>query len=136
MYQACTEFGWFLTSGSANQPFGSSFPITLYTDLCRDIFGPQFTDDKIQGYINATNEKIGGINQNMTNIYMTQGALDPWNTLGAGEAQGVTIIPDECHCSDVAPFRVLDEPGVNKAKKQLEVMIDKWLAKKKKNLEF
>lgn len=40
-YQTCTEYGWYQTSGSEIQPFGSSFPVDLYLQLCRDIFGEE-----------------------------------------------------------------------------------------------
>lgn len=38
IYQTCAEYGWYQTSGSKNQPFGSSFPLELYLTMCRDFF--------------------------------------------------------------------------------------------------
>lgn len=38
-YQTCTEFGWYQTSASEKQPFGTNFPIDLYLNLCKDMFG-------------------------------------------------------------------------------------------------
>lgn len=38
-YQTCTEFGWYQTSTSPYQPFGSNFPIDYYLKRCEDIFG-------------------------------------------------------------------------------------------------
>lgn len=46
-YQSCSEFGWFQTSTSGDHPFGSSFPIHLFTRLCADLFGKK--------YVNCTN---------------------------------------------------------------------------------
>ena len=36
LYQTCSEFGWYHTSGSHNQIFGSSFPAKLFKQLCAD----------------------------------------------------------------------------------------------------
>ncbi|XP_034486001.1 putative serine protease F56F10.1 [Drosophila innubila] len=127
-YQTCREFGWFQSSESPNQPFGSSFPATLYTDTCHDVFGSDFAEDDIQGYIKATNDEFGGIDQNIKNLYMTHGGLDPWSKVGAGKAQGATIIPQASHCSDLGSIRVTDSPGLTAAKKRLQKLVKKWLA--------
>lgn len=42
IYQTCTEFGWYQTSGSENQPFGSSFPLELYLTMCRDFYDDSY----------------------------------------------------------------------------------------------
>lgn len=39
IYQTCAEFGWYRTTDSNNQPFGSSVPVAFYIQLCTDIFG-------------------------------------------------------------------------------------------------
>lgn len=39
IYQTCSEFGWYQTSTSANQPFGSNFPIQFYYRLCEEAYG-------------------------------------------------------------------------------------------------
>ena len=38
-YQTCAEFGWFQSSGANNSMFGSSFPVNLYVQQCKDAFG-------------------------------------------------------------------------------------------------
>lgn len=38
-YQTCSEFGWYQTTDSEHQPFGSNSPVEFYLKLCRDIFG-------------------------------------------------------------------------------------------------
>lgn len=37
-YQTCAEYGWFQTSNSVNQPFGSSFPVELFIQTCVDLY--------------------------------------------------------------------------------------------------
>lgn len=39
VYQTCSEFGYYQTSDSPDQPFGSWFPISLFEQACEDIFG-------------------------------------------------------------------------------------------------
>lgn len=38
-YQTCSEFGWYQTTDSEAQPFGSKSPVEFYLKLCQDIFG-------------------------------------------------------------------------------------------------
>lgn len=38
-YQLCTQLGWFATSESASQPFGSFYPLAFYTEVCTNVFG-------------------------------------------------------------------------------------------------
>lgn len=38
-YQTCSEFGWYQTTDSKNQPFGKLSPVEFYVDLCKDVFG-------------------------------------------------------------------------------------------------
>lgn len=37
-YQTCSEFGWYPTSTSESQPFGSKFPVDLNIQMCMDFF--------------------------------------------------------------------------------------------------
>lgn len=41
-YQTCSEFGWYQTSASANQPFGNSFNVDFFMEMCGDIFGDAY----------------------------------------------------------------------------------------------
>lgn len=38
-YMACTQFGWYHSSGSRFQPYGSSFPVEFIFQACEDVFG-------------------------------------------------------------------------------------------------
>lgn len=40
-YQTCNEFGWFQTTNSEAQPFGSKIPLELYIQMCMDFFDSQ-----------------------------------------------------------------------------------------------
>lgn len=39
-YQTCAEYGWYQTSGSRFQPFGSNFPLELYVAWCQNVYSP------------------------------------------------------------------------------------------------
>lgn len=41
-YQTCSEFGWYQTTDSEDQPFGTKSPIEFYLTLCKDIFGDMY----------------------------------------------------------------------------------------------
>lgn len=38
-YQTCSEFGWYQTTDSKEQPFGSNAPVDLSLKLCQDVYG-------------------------------------------------------------------------------------------------
>lgn len=42
LYQTCSSFGWYQTSASKQQIFGSSIPVDLYLRLCLDLFGETY----------------------------------------------------------------------------------------------
>lgn len=127
-YQTCREFGWFQSSGSRKQPFGSSFPVTLYTDQCNDVFGANYTEEKIRSYIKDTNIEFGGLYPDVENVYLVQGGLDPWSKVGAGEAQGATVIPQASHCPDSGSISATDSPALLASKKKLIKLVAEWLA--------
>ncbi|XP_058985393.1 putative serine protease K12H4.7 [Musca domestica] len=126
-YQTCNEYGWYQTSGSKNQPFGSSFPVALSTELCRDAYDASYTDSKIQELINGTNEFFGGMKPDVENIYMTHGELDPWNPMGHGVAEGATIIPNASHCNDFGSISSSDSVEMRQSKESLTELVREWL---------
>ncbi|KAH8399237.1 hypothetical protein KR215_005391, partial [Drosophila sulfurigaster] len=126
-FQACSEFGWFHSSGSRNQPFGSNFPVTHYTDICEAVFGSDYSEAKIRDLIKKTNADFGGI-ESVENVYFTQGGLDGWAKVGAGVAQGATIIPQASHCSDLASIGASDSAALRASKERIAELIREWLA--------
>lgn len=98
-YQYCREFGWFRTASYLNQPFGHRFPVELFQEQCRMVFGPSFTASTILQMMDNTNRIFGGLSPNVTNVYFTDGALDPAKTIGVlepfNEDVYVDLIPSE-----------------------------------------
>ncbi|XP_020814039.1 putative serine protease K12H4.7 [Drosophila serrata] len=128
IFQTCSEFGWFQSSGSSHQPFGSTFPATLYEDTCEGVFGSKYDSAGIHAKIRNTNNVFGGLDVNATNIYFVQGELDGWSKVGAGVAQGATIIPFASHCPDQTSISASDSAELVASKKKLIKLVAEWLA--------
>lgn len=47
IWQTCSEFGWYQTSASQNQPFGTSCPVERYFSMCRDLFDESYVNDHV-----------------------------------------------------------------------------------------
>jgi len=124
-YQTCTEFGYFQTTDSENQPFGTLVPISYYTDQCRDIFGFDW-----EPRINETNTHYGALNPETTNVVFVNGDIDPWHSLSVLESSGgiqAILIDGTAHCADMLPPRADDPPSLSKAQKQIGEIIHDWL---------
>ncbi|XP_067631012.1 putative serine protease K12H4.7 [Eurosta solidaginis] len=126
-YQTCNEFGWYQTSGSRNQPFGTKFPVTYYTQMCSDIYGDKFTATFINNQINATNELFGGLEPNVENVYFSHGQLDPWRALGIQDEPQATVIPHHAHCTDFGSISAEEAQEMRASKEKLTILVRKWL---------
>ncbi|XP_039151565.1 putative serine protease K12H4.7 [Drosophila simulans] len=127
-YQTCNEYGWYQSSGSRNQPFGTKFPATLYINLCGDVFSSQYGNEQINNNAASTNEYFGGMEPGVDNIYMTHGALDPWNPMGHGVEQGATLIANASHCADFGSIKSTDSVEMRASKEKLAELVRQWLA--------
>ncbi|XP_054156701.1 uncharacterized protein LOC128955089 [Oppia nitens] len=79
-YQMCAEFGFFMTTGLEDSPFGyNSIPLEFFTKQCMDIYGKQFSPEFIQTAVNRTNRLYGGFKPDVTNVVFPNGAVDPWH---------------------------------------------------------
>lgn len=81
-YQTCSEFGWYQSTDSEEQPFSSKSPINYELRLCRDAFGDAFSNVSSEKNMHHTNVIYGGYSPAVTNVYFTQGSLDPWHPMG------------------------------------------------------
>lgn len=81
-YQTCSEFGWYQTTDSQDQPFGTKSPVDFYVQFCKDVFGDVFADVDSEKNMQHTNMIYGGFNPAVTNVYFTHGSLDPWHPMG------------------------------------------------------
>lgn len=127
-YQTCNEYGWYQSSRSNNQPFGSKFPATLYIELCKDVFASKYGSSQIEANVAQTNIDFGGMEPNVENVYMTHGELDPWNPIGHGVAEGATVITDASHCSDFSSVNTSSNLEMRNSKLRIAELVREWLA--------
>ncbi|XP_046804332.1 putative serine protease K12H4.7 isoform X2 [Lucilia cuprina] len=126
-YQTCNEYGWYQTSASMQQPFGTKFPAKLYTTLCQDAYGEEFTEEYIENQVKKTNEFFGGLQLEVENVYMTHGQLDPWRAMGIQEEGKATIIPMRAHCKDFGSITDKDNEELKASKIKLKELVKEWL---------
>ncbi|GAB0098737.1 Peptidase S28 [Sergentomyia squamirostris] len=130
-FQTCNEYGWFQTSGSPNQPFGSSFPVDFYIQWCTDVYDESFYDYSITYNTYITNLNHNGMNPIITNVYSTHGELDPWRPMGVQEDVNsfapTLVIPGASHCADLNSISDYDSPEMLASKIQTTSLVKRWL---------
>lgn len=124
-WQTCTEYGYFQTGESPNQPFSSLITLQFFENICRDAFGFPFLPNT-----NWTNTYFGGTAIKSTKIVFPNGSVDPWHNLGVLQATSpvqTIFINGTAHCADLYPPTPNDLPGLTEAR-QVEVQsISRWL---------
>ncbi|XP_023595892.1 putative serine protease K12H4.7 [Trichechus manatus latirostris] len=129
-YQSCTEFGFFKTTDSMNQPF-TGLPLSYYVQQCSDLFGPEFNYDKLNTGVMSTNEYYGGFSVRGSKIIFSNGSFDPWHILGItkdiSEDLLAVFIKGEGHCSDLTARRDTDSAELIQAREKIFHILQKWL---------
>uniref|UniRef100_A0A0K0EVA4 Serine carboxypeptidase n=1 Tax=Strongyloides venezuelensis TaxID=75913 RepID=A0A0K0EVA4_STRVS len=114
LWQTCNEFGYFQSSDLGYNIFESSCNVNLFVNICIDVFGKQFTRDKIDANVRRTNLYYGGnINYHGSNVVMAYGSIDPWHVLGSYTYDSSRnlfsyLINGTAHCADLYPPRETD----------------------------
>ncbi|KAM9249320.1 thymus-specific serine protease-like [Dugong dugon] len=129
-YQCCTEFGFFETTDSKNQPF-SGTPLRYFLQLCSDVFGPEFSSDLVAQGVKTTNKYYGGFNVNGSKIIFSNGSNDPWHHLGItkdiSKDLPAVFIKGEGHCADVSEQDDTDSAELIEAREKIFQILQKWL---------
>eukprot|EP01132_Coremiostelium_polycephalum_P007631 gene7631-9388_t len=124
-WQTCTEFGYFQTTDSPNQPFGDLVSLQFNTQQCSDVFG--FTQLPNTEW---TATCYGGLTPKVENILYVNGNIDPWHALGitsnAPNGSEVLIVNGGAHCSDMMVPSSVSPPGLVPAQQ----VIQNYLAEK------
>ncbi|EDV98621.1 GH22290 [Drosophila grimshawi] len=127
IYQTCNEYGWYQTSSSSAQPFGTKFPLALFTTMCADAYGSQYTNSFIEKQVGNTNADFGGMSPNVQNVYLTHGQLDPWRAMGIQNEAQATIIPEHAHCTDFGSISDRDTAEMRASKERIAELVREWL---------
>ncbi|KAM9663672.1 thymus-specific serine protease-like [Trichechus inunguis] len=130
LYQCCTEFGFFETTDSKNQPF-SGTPLRYFFQMCSDVFGPEFSRDLVVRGVKTTNKYYGGFNVNGSKIIFSNGSNDPWHHLGItkdiSKDLPAVFIKGEGHCADVSEQDDTDSAELIEAREKIFQILQKWL---------
>ncbi|KAK6037561.1 serine carboxypeptidase S28 [Cooperia oncophora] len=132
-WQTCTEFGYFQSSDSSYSIFGSPTPVNMFTKMCTDVFGGQFTAAAIQQSITRTNLRYGGRDRYKgTNVAIPNGSIDPWHALGKYTNNDPSVfwylINGTAHCADMYPARPEDVPDLANARRLIESNLAMWIS--------
>lgn len=128
-YQTCTEFGFYQTGESNNQPFSHKFTVDFFDQVCLDAFG-----EKLSPNTAAINSYYESINIETSNTFMPNGNVDPWHALGVphgtdiGPKSAAVLIDGTAHCADMYPPRSRDLPGLTDARSQFQQLLRSWIA--------
>lgn len=131
-FQTCNEFGYFQTSDSPSQPFGTLIDIDLYTIACEKVFGISLS--QTANSINHTNAFYGGddISKNVTNIIFPNGSIDPWHVLGItaniSDTLVAVFINGTAHCANMYPSNRYDRPQLVQARQKIDAVLGSWLS--------
>jgi pimeloyl-ACP methyl ester carboxylesterase len=80
MWQSCTEFGFFQVTGTALAPADAVSPALFYK-LCEDAYGIVDGKNFVNAAANETRKFYGGYDFESSNVYFTNGDIDPWSAL-------------------------------------------------------
>ncbi|XP_068085751.1 putative serine protease K12H4.7 [Anabrus simplex] len=132
MYQTCTEYGYYQTTDSPNQPFSDGFPLQFYIDQCTVLYGEEFNKNLVDMSVERTNILYGGQHPEVTNVVFVNGGADPWHVLGvlqdlSPSAQAV-IIDGFSHCGDMYGIESDEPPQLKKAHEKIAALVKDWLA--------
>ncbi|KAJ8924677.1 hypothetical protein NQ315_000828 [Exocentrus adspersus] len=125
LYQTCTEFGWFQTSTTKEKVFGEGYSVEYFSNICTEVFGPEFNASFTTERIELTNAKYGGLDINVTNVVFVHGDRDPWHPVGLFKENTpespVIIMKGISHCANMYDELRNEWPEVASAKKQVAV---------------
>jgi hypothetical protein len=129
-YQLCTELGWYHSSTSRFQPFGSSFPAEFRHTSCGDIFDFYFRDTAVAN-INRFNSIRGGFNPGSRNVIYTHGQLDPTRSVGVQttfhEASPVIVISGASQGNDLGPSAETDSEALTEARETIRYALYNYM---------
>nr|XP_057935342.1 thymus-specific serine protease [Doryrhamphus excisus] len=128
VYQTCSEFGFYQSTDSPNQPF-TGFPLEYHVKQCKDFYN--ITAEQLAEAVAETNEYYGGYDIHSTRIVFPNGSIDPWHALGI--TQDITddlpavFIKGTAHCANMYPSRPDDLLQLTLARHQVLLHLQQWL---------
>ncbi|KAJ3590474.1 hypothetical protein NHX12_008425 [Muraenolepis orangiensis] len=128
VYQTCTEFGFYQSTDSPNQPFGG-FPLPYHVKQCAQFYN--VSAEALAEAVAQTNEYYGGYDIRTTRIVFPNGAIDPWHALGVTKDLSLELpaifIAGTAHCANMYPARGQDLPQLAQARDHIGLLLQQWL---------
>ncbi|TNN39046.1 Thymus-specific serine protease [Liparis tanakae] len=128
VYQTCTEFGFYQSTDSPNQPF-TGFPLEYHVKQCSDFFN--ISGDELLAAVSQTNEFYGGFSLVSSRIVLPNGSVDPWHALGVTRDLGpelpAVFIKGTAHCANMYPASSEDLPQLALARDHIFLLLQRWL---------
>ncbi|KAM4589491.1 thymus-specific serine protease isoform 1-T1 [Fundulus diaphanus] len=128
VYQTCSEFGFYQSTDSPNQPF-SGFPLGYQVKQCASFYN--ISAEEVAEAVAQTNEYYGGYEIRSSRIVFPNGSIDPWHALGI--TQDITaelpavFIKGTAHCANMYPARSQDLPQLSEARDRIFLLLQRWL---------
>ncbi|XP_034557451.1 thymus-specific serine protease [Notolabrus celidotus] len=128
VYQTCTEFGFYQSTDSPNQPF-TGFPLVFHVRQCEDFYN--VSAEQVAQAVAQTNEYYGGYNIRSTRIVFPNGSIDPWHALGITQDISpdlpAVFIKGTAHCANMYPARDDDLPQLALAREHVFYLLQQWV---------
>ncbi|EPB73806.1 serine carboxypeptidase S28 [Ancylostoma ceylanicum] len=132
-WQTCTEFGYYQTTdGGPKGIFGDVTPLSVFVNMCTDVFGKKFNANYIEAAVRATQRHYGSAEDfDATNVVIPNGSVDPWHRLGKlvsyYNSVVTYLIEGTAHCAEMSPPGPNDKPGLKTVREIIRENIAKWL---------
>ncbi|CAN9511156.1 unnamed protein product [Ophioblennius macclurei] len=128
IYQTCSEFGFYQSTDSPNQPF-IGFPLQYQVKQCAGFYN--ISAEQVAEAVVQTNEYYGGYDIRSSRIVFPNGSIDPWHALGITQDIGpdlpAVFIKGTAHCANMYPARSEDLPQLSLARDHVFILLQQWL---------
>uniref|UniRef100_A0A672I0S3 Thymus-specific serine protease-like n=1 Tax=Salarias fasciatus TaxID=181472 RepID=A0A672I0S3_SALFA len=128
IYQTCSEFGFYQSTDSPNQPF-TGFPLQYQVKQCASFYN--ISAEQVAEAVAQTNEYYGSYDIRSSRIVFPNGSIDPWHALGITQDISpdlpAVFIKGTAHCANMYPARSEDLPQLSLARDHVFVLLQQWL---------
>ncbi|XP_053278599.1 thymus-specific serine protease [Pleuronectes platessa] len=128
VYQTCTEFGFYQSTDSPNQPF-TGFPLAYHVKQCAAYYNVSAA--QLAEAVAQTNEYYGGYDIRSSRIVFPNGSIDPWHALGITKDITANLpavfIKGTAHCANMYPARSEDLAQLDLARDHVSLLLQQWL---------
>lgn len=128
-YLQCTQVGQFSVTDETTW-LPNALEADYHLTKCQDIFGEQYQPILLQPAVRNLQVQFGSLEQRITNIVYTNGAIDPWLHNGMlytrDENAEAILIPGYAKSGDLDSITTYDSPQLLAAKQRVQELIIQW----------